>query len=530
MVSYFRMMRYWGTDPYQEPQMNSRPWHAKSSKNAPLLAAICMLAACSEGASSSGGTAGNGGGTSTTGAGGALEGGGGSGSGGSTASHTGGAMSQGGSTIRANGGSGSGGLVGSGGATINSGGGMTGHGGATSSSSSGGATGSGGLTASGGAAGGGGATFSGGVGTGGRTSAGGATGSGGVGTGGRTSAGGATGSGTGGSTAAGGATGSGGSGATCGATPNPIPFNCQFAWGLNGVNPTTYPYVQFISNWAGYNIQANGTFSSCDQCGWLKNTMANATQVPVLIAYFIGYWGHVNGLVDGNQCPASNPNCPNLTNGMGALLLGVANAACPSGVICSNNLMVKAYAWYAAQVYANYKKPIIWWMEGDFVQYSPEGSQTVPLSWDQTGQLAAQITNAIKCNDPAAVVTWNYSTWISTTQRDSYFNAINTNVAKLGTSYEMVFTSGQGNSASAGTGTTWDQLYTAAGNKPVMSDESFGLSVAGDTWANQTAATINARIAQHFVGIDVTTSTVPSYLQTNLTSSLAPSALNTTCP
>jgi hypothetical protein len=258
--------------------------------------------------------------------------------------------------------------------------------------------------------------------------------------------------------------------------------------------------------------------------------MANATQVPVLIAYFIGYWGHINGLVDGNQCPASTPNCPNLTNGMGTLLLGVANAACPSGVICADNLMVKAYAWYAAQVYANYKKPIIWWMEGDFVQYSPEGAQTVPLSWDQTGQLAAQITNAIKCNDPAAVVTWNYSTWIKTTERDSYFNAINTNVAKLGTSYEMVFTSGQGNTANAGTGTTWDQLYTAAGNKPVMSDESFGLSVAGDTWANQTAATINARIAQHFVGIDVTTSTIPTYLQTNLTTTLAPSALSSTCP
>jgi hypothetical protein len=188
--------------------------------------------------------------------------------------------------------------------------------------------------------------------------------------------------------------------------------------------------------------------------------------------------------------------------------------------------MVKAYASYAAQVYANYKKPVIWWMEGDFVQYSPEGAQTVPLSYDQTGQLAAQITNAIKCNDPPAVVAWNYSTWISTTQRDQYFNGINTNMAKLGTSYEMVFTTNKGNGTSAGTGTTWDQLYTVAGNKPVMSDESFGASVASDTWANQTAATINARIAQHVAGADITTSTIPSYLQTNLTGTLAPSALN----
>jgi hypothetical protein len=173
-----------------------------------------------------------------------------------------------------------------------------------------------------------------------------------------------------------------------------------------------------------------------------------------------------------------------------------------------------------------YKKPILWLMEGDFVQYSIEGSST-GLSYDQLGQLAAQITNAVKCNDPSAIIASNYSTWISTTQRDSYFNAINSNVAKLGTSYEMVFTTGSGSSASAGTGTTWAQLY-AAGNKPIYSDESFGLSAASDSWANQTAATIDARIAGHVVAANITTST-PSYLQTNLTTTLAPAALNTTC-
>jgi hypothetical protein len=328
----------------------------------------------------------------------------------------------------------------------------------------------------------------------------------------------------------GGVTGNGGSGpggsapaGSCGATPNPLPFNCRFAWGVNGSNPNTSNYVQFISNWAGYNIQSNGTFSSCDQCGWLTSTMANVPQVPALIAYLIGYYGHALGYQDGNV----SPNGPNLTNSMGPVLLGVDNASCPSGVICASNLMVKAYATYAAQLYASYKKPILWLMEGDFVQYSIEGSST-GLSYDQLGQLAAQITNAVKCNDPSAIIAWNYSTWISTTQRDSYFNAINSNVAKLGTSYEMVFTTGSGSSASAGTGTTWAQLYTAAGNKPIYSDESFGLSAASDSWANQSAATIDARIAGHVVAVNITTST-PSYLQTNLTTTLAPAALNTTC-
>jgi hypothetical protein len=311
--------------------------------------------------------------------------------------------------------------------------------------------------------------------------------------------------------------------AACGATPNTLPFDCKFAWGVNGENPSTFNYVQFISNWTGYNIQANGTFSSCDQCGWLKSTMANATQVPALITYIIGYYGHALGYPDGNQ----KPNGPNLTNSMGPVLLGVDNASCPAGTICSSNLMVKAYAWYAQQVYAAYKKPIVWLMEGDFVQYSVEGASS-GLSYDQLGQLAAQITLAVKCSDPSAIIAWNYSTWISTTERDSYFKAVNDNVAKLGTSYEMVFTTGVGTSPNAGTGTTWEQLYTAAGNKPIYSDESFGLSAAGDSWANQSAATIDARIAGHVVAVNVTTST-PSYLKTNLTTTLAPSTLDTTC-
>jgi hypothetical protein len=427
----------------------------------------------------------------------------------------------GGST--ASGGAAAGGVAGSGG-TAPATGGISEAGGSTSSgrgtggtaNGKGGAA-SGGSTATGGTASGGSMSGTGGTTTGGTSTTTGGRATGGTATGGTSAA--TGGRATGGTSMATGGAGGGGGG--CGATPNPLPFNCRFAWGVNAASPSTYNYVQFISNWAGYNIKADGTISSCDQCGWLKSTMANVPQVPALIAYFIGYYGHANGLPDGNQ---GGP--PNLTTGMGTLLLGVANAACPQGTICADNLMVKAYAWYAAQVYANYKKPVIWLMEGDFVQYSPEGSQTVPLSYDQTGQLAAQITNAIKCNDPPAIVAWNYSTWISAAQRDSYFSGINANMAKLGTSYEMVWTSGKGNTTSAGTATTWDQLYTVAGKKPIISDESFGLSVAGDTWANQTAATINARIAQHVVAADITTSSIPSYLQTNVTTTLAPTALS----
>jgi|GEM_PF-2276220 hypothetical protein len=321
----------------------------------------------------------------------------------------------------------------------------------------------------------------------------------------------------------------------CGATPNPDPFGCSFAWGTNGGNPTTLTYLQFISNWAGTNISAAGTFSSFDNGNWLK-TMSTATvkQVPAYYAYLLGYYGHANGLPDGNQtCPSSNPNCLKLTTGMGTLLLGVCNAGCPQGPpaeICENNVMVKAYAWYAAQTYAAYKKPVIWLLEGDLIQYSPSSSQTQKLTWTQFGQLVAQIIKAIKCNDPPAVVAVDYSSWMSNATMLLFFNAINTEVANLGTSYEMVWTTGQGTSGNAGSGTTWAQLHTASGGKPILCDESFGLSAASDSWANQSAATINLRIAGGVQAINITTSPLPTYLQTNVTSTLAPSALNSTCP
>ena len=290
---------------------------------------------------------------------------------------------------------------------------------------------------------------------------------------------------------------------------------------------TSYDYLQFMSNWAGYNIPKSGIFGSTSQFdagGWLAS-MAATTLVPAYYAYLIGYYGHANGLQDQNQ----NPNGPNLTNGMGALLLGVDNAACPQGppaTICADNLMVKAYAWYAAQTYGVWKKPLIWLLEGDFIQYSVEGAQSMPLSYAQLGQLAAQITMAIKCAMPTAVVALNYSTWITTSQLDSYFAGIATAMTALGTSYDMVWTTGTGNSASAGNATYAD-LHALTG-KPIVVDESFGLSAMSDTWANQSAATIDARAGEGVVAANVTTD-MPTYLKSNLSSTLAPSALSSTC-
>ena len=451
-----------------------------------------------------GGSPATGGSSQPGGSGGASSGGrggagpGGSASGGSTtatggATATGGTSGRGGSGGTATGGAGSGGSAGGGSGTAS--------GGATATGGTSGRGGAGGSATGGARAGGSGGGATGGARAGGATGPGGAVGTGGV-------------SGTGGSST------DGGTASTCGTgtSPAPNPFGCTFAWGVNG-NPASY--LQFASAWAGYNIKADGTFptNGFDSGNWLKSF---TTAVPAYYAYIIGYYGHANGLQDGNV----NPGQPNLTNGMGPLLLGVDNAACPSGTICDQNLMVKAYAWYAAQTYAAYKKPVIWLLEGDFIQYSVEGSSS-GLSYAQLGQLAAQITLAIKCNDPPAVVAIDYSGWISASQLTSYIGGINTAMAALGTSYDMIWTTGQGSSASPGT-STYANLHTVTG-KTILVDESFGLSAQGDTWANQTAATINARIAGGVVAANITTAT-PSYLQTNLTSTLAPSALNSTCP
>jgi hypothetical protein len=318
--------------------------------------------------------------------------------------------------------------------------------------------------------------------------------------------------------------------ASCGGSPSPDPFGCSFGWGINdpgGASLTSYEYLQFMSNWAGYDIPASGIFTSSSQLdagGWLSN-MAATTLVPAYYAYLIGYYGHANGLQDQNQ----NPNGPNLANGMGALLLGVDNAACPPGppaTICADNLMVKAYAWYAAQTYAVWKKPLIWLLEGDFIQYSVEGAQSMPLSYAQLGQLAAQITMAIKCAMPSAVIALNYSTWISTSQLDSYFGEIATAMTALGTSYDMVWTTGMGNSASAGNA-TYAALHALTG-KPIVVDESFGLSAMSDTWADQSAAAIDTRESEGVVAANVTTD-LPSYLKSNVSTTLAPSALSSTC-
>jgi hypothetical protein len=308
------------------------------------------------------------------------------------------------------------------------------------------------------------------------------------------------------------------------------PFGCQFAWGEPSPSGSlaSYGWLQFVTTWVGSEVQSDGSIGSCSACSWLTGQVAGTNLIPAYYAYFIGFYGHANGLPDQNQ----QPNGPNLATGGGALILGTANSGCPSGQICSSNKIVQMYGWYAAQSHAAWPtKPLVWLIEGDFIQYTAEATtQTQPLSYAQLGQLAVEIAKAIKTNMPNAVVSFDDSAWVNDMDRKSYWTAISS------ANYDMVWTTGVGNntpflnagetSSTYNGGTaTYSFLRTFTGKK-ILVDESAGMSQQNDTWSNQSAATINTLISEGVVAVNV--SGAPSNYPSNV-AALEPQ-LGSTCP
>jgi hypothetical protein len=353
--------------------------------------------------------------------------------------------------------------------------GSPGTGGGTASAGSGGAA--GGSVATGGNKGG----------TGGMTGAAGRTGAGGMGMGGRTGVGGLT----------------GGGGSTivvppsCGAaTHNLNPFGCNLAWGMNnpGGSLASYSYLQFMSFWIGAEAQSGGTLNGCSGCTWLTNQVSRVTNItPVFYAYIIGFYGHANGLPDGNVAPSG----PNLTTGGANLIRN------------NRDKIIQMYASYAQQAHTAWgTKPLLWLLEGDFIQYTGT-TQTNPLSYAELGQLAEDITCAIKANMPNAVVAINHSTWNTNDATNKYWAAM------AGVNYDMTWTSGAGNlsgfftagttaTSYNGTTATYAYLHRITG-RTIFVDTSFGISATSDSWSDSGAANLNARIADGVVAVNVTT-------------------------
>jgi len=348
--------------------------------------------------------------------------------------------------------------------------------------------------------------------------------------------GGAAGRGQGGSSGAGGSTADAGAG---GPSTYVNPFGCKFGWGEPAPSSlaSVASSLQFVTSWAGYEITAAGDITSCNNCTGFLRQAAATSLVPVYYAYLIGYYGHVNNLPDQNACPnPSNPGAtmtcpkttPNLTTGMAWLLLSDpngANAPCGSTTtFCAQNKIVEAYAFYAQKTAAAWPtKPLIWLLEGDFIQYT-DASQVnsttttsgtkVGLTPTQLGQLAALITTAIKTNMPNAIVAIDHSDWIASAQAQAYWAAM------AQANYDMVWTTGPGNmNGVVGASVKYADLQAWTGRKIYVDAWT-------DTWSNQSAATINALIG---AGVVAFNSNTPPGNYTTLVPALE-AQLSSTCP
>ncbi len=305
------------------------------------------------------------------------------------------------------------------------------------------------------------------------------------------SVGGASGAGGGGSSA--GSAGAGTVGA-CGPTAhNEHPFGCKFGWGGAADDESSlskFSYLQFMSYWIDSSISAQGKYTTCNGCTWLTSKVASTPLIPAYYAYIIGFLAHANGIVDGNQA--------------GSKKLTVDGAAL---VKANRQAIVDAYGWYAKASHDVWPtKPLVWLLEGDFVQLSDAG-QTSPLTMTEVGQLASDITCAIKSNMPNAVVAIDQSSWNSDETTNSYWGAMKN------ANYDLVWTTGVGNNqgfieAATNSSTynhataTYAYLHQLTG-RGVLVDTSAGASAAGDSWSSAGATELNARITEGVIGVNI---------------------------
>lgn len=288
---------------------------------------------------------------------------------------------------------------------------------------------------------------------------------------------------------------------TCGSSSLvPYPFGCKFAWGAAEDKmgaPSSATYLQFVSTWVDSSISAAGKYTTCNACNWLTKSIKNTNLIPAYYAYIIGFLGHANGIVDGNQTGGKK-----LTTDGGAL------------VKANRQAIVDAYGWYAKETYKVWpSKPLVWLLEGDFVQLVDAG-QSSPLSYAELSSLVVDITCAIKAGMPNAVVAIDHSSWNPDDVSKKFWDAMKP------ANYDLVWTTGVGNNngfinadgkASAYNGTTakyaWLKSYTG---KPIIVDTSAGASAAGDTWSVLSVADLNARISEGVIAANITGSSPSS--------------------
>jgi hypothetical protein len=391
------------------------------------------------------------------------------------------------------------GVAGVGGSASGSGGaGGAATGGSDGSGGAGGSGGSAGVGVGGAAGGGGGKATGGGAGTGGA-----ASGSGGV------AGGGAAGAPSGGSAGSGA---SSGAPATMGCngtvtTLNLNPFGCELAFGVNSDSASQRAsyggYLDFVTAWV------------LETEPGLARDLASTDAIPVYYGYIIGDTGHDHGFPD---CNLGGP--PNL---------------CTHGAQMIRDNRSEIITKYRAAAQASYNaspnKPAVWLLEGDFIQYN-DPSQTGgqgPLTFQELGELTAEITCAIKGAQPNAVVAMNHTTWNGDDETDDFWAAMPMEVL------DMVWTTGVGDNdgfiRGDGSNNQYNQrtaryaYVSQLTERKIFVDESFGASREADTWINQSSSTLNGRVAEGVIAVNLTGSGLPG----NLESAVSAVSTNSTC-
>jgi hypothetical protein len=292
------------------------------------------------------------------------------------------------------------------------------------------------------------------------------------------------------------------------ASSTPSPFGCELAWGTNGNSSDRASSLDFVTTWSGYEPNG-GLDGRCDGCALVRSLASTAT-IPTYYAYFIGFQASAAGFGDCN----TDFDGENLCN-RGAQWLRR-----------NRSRVVSMYGNYARMTrQANPSARVVWLLDGDFIQYT-YAEQSAPFSMQELGELTSEIVCAIKSSQPGAIVALNHSTWTRNPTLTRYIDAMPME------SIDLIWTTGEGNAdgyfnrgdAYGREDGTYAYLRRLTG-KNLIVDTSFGASQQADSWTNIGASTLNRRIAEGVIAVNVT-SPPPDY-QSRI-AALAPS-LSSTC-
>jgi hypothetical protein len=274
-------------------------------------------------------------------------------------------------------------------------------------------------------------------------------------------------------------------------TVNANPLGCELAWGANGNSGSRSSYLEFITSWVG-DENNGGLNGECGECALVQQLASSNARVGYY-AYFIGFQANKQ---------AGYGDCNTDTDGQTLCTHGGA------WIKANRASIVQMYANYARMTHqANPNRGVLWLLEGDFIQYT-RPSQSNALTLQEAGQLTNDIICAIKSNQPTAWVAMNHSTWNSDQETRDFWAAMPLSVM------DFVWTTGAGNAngffnpgttASSYNGATakYAYLHSISGKK-ILVDTSFGASQQADSWSDQSAATLNQRIADGIFAINVT--------------------------